>query len=110
MHYRAGSYGKIDEDVKTRLRLPAAEHHRSMEEDVRIILRDTMNGAERTKAPQRLITTAPPSPRPSVVARSAPRSMQSAMPMPKSTVPRMLEETQGRAQERRGINWGLAET
>ncbi len=29
----------LDDDVKTRLRLRAAEHRRSMEEEVRIILR-----------------------------------------------------------------------
>ena len=34
----------LDDDVKTRLRVRAAEHHRSMEEEVRIILRDTVNG------------------------------------------------------------------
>ena len=34
----------LDDDVKTRLRVRAAEHHRSMEEEVRIILRDTVIG------------------------------------------------------------------
>ena len=34
----------LDDDVKTRLRVRAAEHRRSMEEEVRIILRDTVNG------------------------------------------------------------------
>ena len=34
----------LDEDVKTRLRVRAAKHHRSMEEEVRIILRDAVNG------------------------------------------------------------------
>ncbi len=29
----------LDEDVKTRLRIRAAEHHRSMEEEARLILR-----------------------------------------------------------------------
>ncbi|MYF86485.1 MAG: plasmid stabilization protein [Rhodospirillaceae bacterium] len=33
----------LDDDVKTRLRVRAAEHHRSMEE-VRIILRAAVNG------------------------------------------------------------------
>ena len=33
----------LDDDVKTRLRVRAAEHHRSMEEEVRIILRDAVN-------------------------------------------------------------------
>ena len=32
----------LDDDVKTRLRVRAAEHHRSMEEEVRIILRDVV--------------------------------------------------------------------
>ncbi|MCY3839506.1 MAG: plasmid stabilization protein [Gammaproteobacteria bacterium] len=34
----------LDDDVKTRLRVRAAEHQRSMEEEVRIILRDAVNG------------------------------------------------------------------
>ena len=34
----------LDDDVKTRLRVRAAEHHRSMEEEVRIILRDAVTG------------------------------------------------------------------
>ena len=32
----------LDDDVKTRLRIRAAEHNRSMEEEVRIILRDAV--------------------------------------------------------------------
>ena len=32
----------LDDDVKTRLRVRAAEHHRSMEEEVRLILRDAV--------------------------------------------------------------------
>ena len=36
----------LDSDVKTRLRVRAAEHHRSMEEEVRIILRDAVNGGQ----------------------------------------------------------------
>jgi len=32
--------------VKTRLRVHAAEHHRSMEEEVRIILHDAVNGRQ----------------------------------------------------------------
>lgn len=32
----------LDEDVKTRLRLRAAEHHRSMEEEARLILREAV--------------------------------------------------------------------
>ena len=34
----------LDDGLKTRLRVRAAEHHRSMEEEVRIILRDTVDG------------------------------------------------------------------
>ncbi len=34
----------LDDDVEARLRVRAAEHHRSMEEEVRIILRDAVNG------------------------------------------------------------------
>ena len=34
----------FDDDVKTRLQVRAAEHHRSMEEEVRIILRNAVNG------------------------------------------------------------------
>ncbi len=34
----------LDDDVKTRLRVRAAGHHRSMEEEVRIILREAVNG------------------------------------------------------------------
>ena len=34
----------LDDDVKTRLRVRAAEHHRSMEEEVRIILCDAVTG------------------------------------------------------------------
>ena len=37
----------LDNDVKRRLRVRAAEHHRSMEEEVRIILHDAVKG-ERT--------------------------------------------------------------
>ena len=32
----------LDDEVKTRLRVRAAEHHRSMEEEVRLILREAM--------------------------------------------------------------------
>ncbi len=32
----------LDDDVKTRLRVRAAQHHRSMEEEARIILRDAV--------------------------------------------------------------------
>ena len=34
----------LDDEVKTRLRVRAAEHHRSMEEEVRVILRDVVDG------------------------------------------------------------------
>ena len=34
----------LDEDVKTRLRVRAAKNQRSMEEEVRIILRDAVDG------------------------------------------------------------------
>ena len=33
----------LDDDVKKRLRVRASEHHRSMEEEARIILRDATN-------------------------------------------------------------------
>ena len=32
----------LDDDVKTRLRIRAAEHHRSMEEEARLILHDAV--------------------------------------------------------------------
>ena len=32
----------LDDNVKTRLRVRAAEHHRSMEEEARLILRDAV--------------------------------------------------------------------
>ena len=32
----------LDDEVKTRLRVRAAEHHRSMEEEVRLILREAV--------------------------------------------------------------------
>jgi len=34
----------LDDDIKTRIRVRAAEHHRSMEEEVRIILREAVDG------------------------------------------------------------------
>ena len=34
----------LDDELKTRLRVRAAEHRRSMEEEVRVILRDTVDG------------------------------------------------------------------
>ena len=40
----------LDDDVKTRLRVRAAEHHRSMEEEARLILREAV---EQKKAPRR---------------------------------------------------------
>ena len=39
----------LDDDVKTRLRVRAAEHHRSMEEEVRIILRDAVKRGRSTR-------------------------------------------------------------
>ena len=38
----------LDDDVKTLLRARAAEHHRSMEEEARIILCDAVNGGRTT--------------------------------------------------------------
>ena len=40
-----------DDEVKTRLRVRAAEHHRSMEEEARLILREAV---EPKKAPRKL--------------------------------------------------------
>ena len=42
----------LDDEVRTRLRIRAAEHNRSMEEEVRIILRDAVSDA--THGPQDL--------------------------------------------------------
>ncbi len=39
----------LDENVTTRLRIRAAEHHRSMEEEVRIILRDAVKRGQGTR-------------------------------------------------------------
>ena len=36
----------LDDDVKTRLRVRAAGHRRSMEEEVRVILRDAVNDGQ----------------------------------------------------------------
>ena len=36
----------LDDDVRTRLRVRAGEHSRSMEEEVRIILRDAVSTVE----------------------------------------------------------------
>ena len=44
----------LDDDVKTRLRVRAAEHHRSMEEEARIILRDAVT--DRRTRPRNLAT------------------------------------------------------
>ena len=44
----------LDDDVRARLRVRAAEHSRSMEEEVRIILRDAVSDA--TYAPRDLAT------------------------------------------------------
>ena len=40
----------LDDEVKTRLRVRATEHHRSMEEEARLILRETVSD---TKARRR---------------------------------------------------------
>ena len=39
----------LDDGVKTRLRVRAAEHHRSMEEEARIILRGAVKGGPSTR-------------------------------------------------------------
>ncbi len=39
----------LDDEVKTRLRVRAAEHHRSMEEEVRLILRDAVGRKPRSR-------------------------------------------------------------
>ena len=44
----------LDDDVKTRLRVRAAGHGRSMEEEVRIILREVVNGGN--AGPRDLVT------------------------------------------------------
>ena len=41
----------LDDNVKTRLRVRAVEHHRSMEEEARLILREAV---EQKKVPQNL--------------------------------------------------------
>ncbi len=43
----------LDEEVKTRLRVRAAEHRRSMEEEVRLILRDAVG---RPESPRNLVS------------------------------------------------------
>ena len=44
----------LDDDVKTRIRIRAAENHRSMEEEVRVILRNAVTG--RPAGPRNLAT------------------------------------------------------
>ena len=39
----------LDDSIKTRLRMRAASNDRSMEEEVRIILRDVLQGANRER-------------------------------------------------------------
>ena len=34
----------LDDDMRARLRIRAAEHHRSMEKEVRTVLRDAVDG------------------------------------------------------------------
>ncbi|MCY4147989.1 MAG: plasmid stabilization protein [Gammaproteobacteria bacterium] len=43
----------LDEEVKSRLRVQAAEHHRSMEEEARLILHDAVGCPE---TPSNLVT------------------------------------------------------
>ena len=43
----------LDDEVKTRLRVRAAEHHRSMEEEARVILREAVS--EEKSGPQNLV-------------------------------------------------------
>ncbi len=40
----------LDDDVKMRLRVRAAEHHRSMEEEARTILRDAVKRGRSTRS------------------------------------------------------------
>ena len=42
----------LDDDVKTRLRVRAAEHHRSMEEEARVLLREAVS--DRKAGPRNL--------------------------------------------------------
>ncbi len=44
----------LDDDIATRLRVRAADHHRSMEEEARIILRDAVT--RRRPGPRNLAT------------------------------------------------------
>ena len=39
---------QLDDDVKTRLRIRSAEHYRSMEEEARVILRETVDAGKAT--------------------------------------------------------------
>ncbi len=39
----------LDDEVKTRLRVRAAEHHRSMEEEARLILREAVDRGRETR-------------------------------------------------------------
>lgn len=45
----------LDEKVKSRLRVRAAENHRSMEEEARLILRDAVGCPETPKNPEAVI-------------------------------------------------------
>ncbi|MFX8961200.1 hypothetical protein ABTN21_18870, partial [Acinetobacter baumannii] len=51
---------KLDEQVKTYLRLRSAKNHRSVEDEVRVILRDLIEGREEPLTP----FAVPPSPAP----------------------------------------------
>ncbi len=43
----------LDDEVKTRLRVRAAEHHRSMEEEARVILREAVS--DKKSGPRNLV-------------------------------------------------------
>ena len=47
----SNSIRNLDDEVKTRLRVRAAEHHRSMEEEARLFLREAV---EQKQAPRNL--------------------------------------------------------
>ncbi|WP_419166121.1 FitA-like ribbon-helix-helix domain-containing protein [Candidatus Palauibacter sp.] len=80
----------LDDDVKTRLRVRAAEHHRSMEEEARIILRDAVTG--RRTGPRNLATF--------TRECSAFRRFRSPVPTKRSPIP---EDSDHLGGERRSI-------
>jgi phosphopantothenoylcysteine decarboxylase/phosphopantothenate--cysteine ligase len=67
---------KLDESLKTRLRLRAARHGRSVEDEVRTILRDAAEGTDH----QAIETIKPPTPSASRAKASAPRRITSSRP------------------------------